>query len=1018
MLELTGAGGCANADPAIRMPTARAAGRPQPQPGCRPMFTLQILDRGQTFLHPLDDRPLLLGSGDDAGIRLGEEGVAVQHARIERGPDGWQLVALAATRVNGAAVTRAMLTLGDRIELGRSVIVVGRTVARAAQPEDVLANPVRRTRSRPVAPRRNLALPIAAALLLAGGIVWVALQAGDSGVREELAAIANLRQKGQLEQAVARIEQLRGEWAAAADDRLQQLDGQLTEVRSVEAAVARLTAAVLEPSDVRGYADWSRELQQLESKGQPPERVAARLVRGSLRETIERRPRLVREPAPAEVPATATAATQPSSSLQPATAGSPAPNSLLGKVDAPAVAQDPDAAVRPTASVDLAEVDRLCAEGLFAPAIALLQATLADAAGDAGVAQLRARIDAVRSQASAAGKQLATQAREHLAAGRAEQALALLQAASNRIPAGAGTADLDAVRSEAENHLAAARRKVVPAAPTAVAPEVRMATLAALRAQMDTIRAAEEQGAFAVAAEQLRAASTAVAERDPDFAQRLSARADEAELLAAWHDEVAAALAAGKSVVTTGKEGESVTLRGNDGPVLVGSNVAGEVRLLWSEVPARGLQAIAEQLRSTGRPALGAAAMLYKQGETAAAEALLGKVVQADAGHKAAVDRVIARGRGEPLDPRGYVFGKDGFVSARSVEVQKDAQKLANRLEAAMRDKDPQVREQLVAEVLGAGPDSVAVLAAAMRREFDRQLGKLDAGALKKQVDRLAAQREQLDQARQHARQLIYDEVKYFYPYKPPAVSSDRYAEYVRVQAEVDRRVAAVRTLWSDERTKVRVPASLRADLDRLDWAAKVLAELGELDPQSLQRVEWARALPPGDAVGVRDYCRTSAERAELEEWRHIDAYNAAIGKQLSSAQREQLRITNEYRALFRHRPLAAVKSLCAASQAHAEEMSKLGYFSHMSPTEGRRTPSDRMRLHGYNAGVSENIALVDGAQGAHNAWCTSSGHHRNLLDPHHTEMGIGADGRYWVQNFGSGTAHRDEPDWSGTAGR
>jgi uncharacterized protein YkwD len=980
------------------------------------MFTLQILDRGQTFLHPLDDRPLLLGSGDAAGIRLGEEGVAPQHARIERGPEGWQLLALAATRVNGTAVTRAMLTLGDRIELGRSVIVVGRTVARAAQPEDVLADPVRRPRSRPAAARRNLALPIAAALLLAGGIAWVALQAGDSGVREELAAIANLRQRGQLELAVARIEQVRREWAAAADDRLALLDAQLAEVRSVEAEVARLTAAVLEPSDDRGYADWSRELQQLESNGQPSARVAARLVRGSLRETIERRPRLVRESAPADVPATA--ASQPPSPVQPAAAGSPAPSPLVGKVDAPPAAADAEAAVRPTASVDLVEVDRLCAEGLFAPAIALLQANLADAAGEAGVAQLRTRIDAVRAQASAAGKQLASQAREHLAAGRAEQALALLQAASNRFPVGAEATDLDAVRSEAENHLAAARRKVVPAAPTAVAPEVRMATLAALRAQMDTIRAAEEQGAFAVAAEQLRAAATAVAERDPDFAQRLSVRADEAALLAAWHDEVAAALAAGKTLVTTGKEGESVTLRGNDGPVLVGSNVAGEVRLLWSEVPARGLQAIAEQLRSTGRPALGAAAMLYKQGETAAAEALLAKVVQADAGHKAAVDRVIARGRGEPLDPRGYVFGKDGFVSARSVEVQKDAQKLATRLEAAMRDKNAQVREQLVAEVLGAGPDSVAVLAAAMRREFDRQLGKLDAGALKKQVDRVAAQREQLDQARQHARQLIYDEVKYFYPYKPPAVSSDRYAEYVRVQAEVDRRVAAVRTLWNDERTKVRVPASLRADLDRLDWAAKVLAELGELDPQSLQRVEWARALPPGDSVGVRDYCRTSAERAELEEWRHIEAYNAAIGKQLTSAQREQLRITNDYRALFRHRPLAAVRTLCAASQAHAEEMSKLGYFSHMSPTEGRRTPSDRMRLHGYNAGVSENIALVDGAQGAHNAWCTSSGHHRNLLDPHHTEMGIGADGRYWVQNFGSGTAHRDEPDWSGTSGR
>jgi uncharacterized protein YkwD len=93
--------------------------------------------------------------------------------------------------------------------------------------------------------------------------------------------------------------------------------------------------------------------------------------------------------------------------------------------------------------------------------------------------------------------------------------------------------------------------------------------------------------------------------------------------------------------------------------------------------------------------------------------------------------------------------------------------------------------------------------------------------------------------------------------------------------------------------------------------------------------------------------------------------------------------------------------------------MARLGYFAHMSPTPGRHTPYDRMRLAGYKFGVSENIALVDGANGAHVAWCHSSGHHRNLLDASHYEIGIGADGRLWVQNFGSGKVHRDEPAWT-----
>jgi uncharacterized protein YkwD len=165
--------------------------------------------------------------------------------------------------------------------------------------------------------------------------------------------------------------------------------------------------------------------------------------------------------------------------------------------------------------------------------------------------------------------------------------------------------------------------------------------------------------------------------------------------------------------------------------------------------------------------------------------------------------------------------------------------------------------------------------------------------------------------------------------------------------------------------------------------------------------------------VGVQDHCATVAERGQLEEWRRIAAYNTVVGKQVGSAVREQLKVTNDYRAMFGHRPLALVKALCDAAQGHADEMSKLGYFAHMSPMPGRRTPYDRMRLAGYALGVSENIALNDSAAAAHHAWCHSSGHHRNLLDPSHRELGVGADGRNWVQNFGSGNLHEDDPAWA-----
>jgi hypothetical protein len=88
--------------------------------------------------------------------------------------------------------------------------------------------------------------------------------------------------------------------------------------------------------------------------------------------------------------------------------------------------------------------------------------------------------------------------------------------------------------------------------------------------------------------------------------------------------------------------------------------------------------------------------------------------------------------------------------------------------------------------------------------------------------------------------------------------------------------------------------------------------------------------------------------------------------------------------------------------------MSRLGYFGHFSPTPGRKTPYDRMRLQGYVYGASENcVAGTTDPRSAHQRWCHSSGHHRNILMPPWTEMGTGAHGSLMTQNFGQA------PKWS-----
>ncbi|HSN87586.1 MAG TPA: FHA domain-containing protein, partial [Thermoanaerobaculia bacterium] len=66
---------------------------------------------------------LLIGRGTNAGLRLDDEAVALEHARIERNPAGYQLTDLGSvtgTYLNGKPLAGRVVSLkdGDTIEIG------------------------------------------------------------------------------------------------------------------------------------------------------------------------------------------------------------------------------------------------------------------------------------------------------------------------------------------------------------------------------------------------------------------------------------------------------------------------------------------------------------------------------------------------------------------------------------------------------------------------------------------------------------------------------------------------------------------------------------------------------------------------------------------------------------------------------------------------------------------------------------------------------------------------------------
>jgi uncharacterized protein YkwD len=134
--------------------------------------------------------------------------------------------------------------------------------------------------------------------------------------------------------------------------------------------------------------------------------------------------------------------------------------------------------------------------------------------------------------------------------------------------------------------------------------------------------------------------------------------------------------------------------------------------------------------------------------------------------------------------------------------------------------------------------------------------------------------------------------------------------------------------------------------------------------------------------------------------------------------ERATLDAINAQRAAHDLPPLQPFPNLETAARGHSEEMARLDYMSHDSPTPGRKDFTDRLRLAGMvefgKAGENiqraplalRNHSADQVAQALVDAWMDSEGHRKNILDEDYVFTGIGAvwsaRGIYATQLFAS----------------
>jgi uncharacterized YkwD family protein len=134
-------------------------------------------------------------------------------------------------------------------------------------------------------------------------------------------------------------------------------------------------------------------------------------------------------------------------------------------------------------------------------------------------------------------------------------------------------------------------------------------------------------------------------------------------------------------------------------------------------------------------------------------------------------------------------------------------------------------------------------------------------------------------------------------------------------------------------------------------------------------------------------------------------APSASSGSSYSSFQNQVLTLVNQQRAANGLKALSMDSALTKTATLKSQDMAKLGYFDHTSPTYG--SPFDMMKQFGitYRA-AGENIAMGQTSpQQVMQDWMNSPGHRANILNSSFTKLGVGiaqnSSGQYyWTQQF------------------
>ena len=500
------------------------------------------------------------------------------------------------------------------------------------------------------------------------------------------------------------------------------------------------------------------------------------------------------------------------------------------------------------------------------------------------------------------------------------------------------------------------------------------------------------------------------------------ARAERGLRLVAAHEALIEALA--KMDLPRGRKAPRVSLGGSRSGRLVGLDQrgihvdtgGGKEHLKWRLVPARTLLTLVRKLPVDPMTLVHAAVVLFHAGDKDAAEGLLLRAWRKEPALKPAIDQALADARTIAVPRGGFTVIEGHWLTPQEVaRSELDAIILTARKN--LESDDPKKRREAFDTLRDLGDLARSSFHRGLltaRISIEERLRKLGAW---KGLRALAARHEELVRRRRHALTLIRDTEKYPYPYrKERGASPEAVRNYQIHQPIVTERTRAVAEIWN-LRLEVPIGSDFRVLVERMRELDRWLDEAG-FDP-ARDDIAWVAHIPEEGSVTIRNFAASAPERERIDGSNAVLAANEEDPGPATAGERDQARITNEYRLMFGLWAVRLSPPLVKAAHDHCVDMVKHGFFAHNSPVKGKETPLKRARLAGAKPlGLGENIAINGSPQGAHNAWLHSPGHHRNILGEAWRIMGAGNSGNKWCQLFSAGDAGASEGQESGADGR